>query len=92
MPIGAPAADPGPDGLPMTMDDRAIYSGASAGDGAFGFGFQAGAIYRPNDIVAVGAAFNSTQSFSDFEFNTTYDNPYLPDGTATSFGMPRTSI
>ena len=65
-------------------------AGASAGDGAFGFGFQAGAIFRPNDLVAIGASFNSTQYFSDFEFNTTYDNPYVPDGTATSFGMPRT--
>jgi len=90
MPIGAPAADPGPDGVPMTMDDRAIYSSAAAGDGAFGFGFQAGAIFRPNDLVAIGASFNSAQYFSDFEFNTTYDNPYLPDGTPTSFGMPRT--
>ena len=85
MPIGAPAADPGPDGIPMTMDDVAIYSGATAADGAFGFGFQAGAIYRPNDLVSVGASFSSAQYFSDFEFNTTFDNPNL-----ASFGTPRT--
>lgn len=85
MPVAAPAGDPGPDGLPQTADDRAFYSRATASDGVFGFGVQAGVIWRPNDLVSVGAAFTSRQSFGDFEFNSMYENPNLPN-----YGTPRT--
>lgn len=85
MPVAAPAVDPGPDGTLGTADDRAFFSRATAADGAFGAGFQLGAIYRPNDIVAVGAALTSKQYFQDFSFNSAFENPNLP-----SYGTPRT--
>jgi long-chain fatty acid transport protein len=85
MPIAAPAADPGPDGIPFTADDRAFYSGASSADGALGVGFQAGLVFNVNDMIALGASVTSPQYFQDFEFNSTYDNPNLPN-----FGEPRT--
>lgn len=80
----APAADPGPDGVPRTADDRAFYSSATASDGTFGAGFQIGAIYKVAPAVSFGASYTSTQRFRDFEYNSTYANPNLP-----SFGMPR---
>ncbi len=83
-PAAAPAVDPGPDGVFGTQDDRAFYSPAVAGDGSFGIGFQAGLIYRPTDILAVGASYTSPQWFHDFEYNSSFANPNLP-----SFGTPR---
>jgi long-chain fatty acid transport protein len=85
MPVAAPAFDPGPDSTPGTPDDRAFYSRATAADGAFGFGVQLGAIYRLNDLFAIGAAFTSEQKFQDFSFNSVFENPNLP-----TFGTPRT--
>jgi long-chain fatty acid transport protein len=84
-PIAAPAVDPGPDGTPGTLDDRAFYSRATAADGAFGFGFQAGFLFKPNDLIAIGASYTSEQAFEDFEFNGVYENPNLP-----TYGTPRT--
>lgn len=37
----------------------------------YGLGFTAGAIYKLSDTVTLGAAYESKQDFSDFEFNTT---------------------
>jgi long-chain fatty acid transport protein len=67
-----------------TVDAQGIsyYSGAPA-DGAFGFGYQVGAVYRPNDLVSLGAAYTSKQNFDPFKYNSTYANPTLPSyGTA----------
>lgn len=80
----APAADPGPDGVPRTRDDRAYYSSAYASDGAFGFGGQVGLIFRPVPTMSVGASYTSHQRFRAFEYNGTFANPNLP-----SFGTPR---
>ncbi len=85
LPVGAPAVDPGPDGTPGTQDDRAFFSSGAAADGAFGFGAQVGAIYNVNDMISIGASFQTPQWFEDFEFNTTFANPNLPN-----FGTPRT--
>lgn len=83
-PVAAPAADPGPDGTPGTQDDRAFYSSATAGDGSFGAGFQAGLIFRASPMMAFGVAYTSVQKFSAFEYNAVYENPNL-----ATFGAPR---
>lgn len=80
----APAADPGPDGMPRTADDRAYYSSAYAGDGTFGFGAQVGVIFRPVPAMSLGASYTSPQRFRAFEYNSTFANPNL-----SSYGMPR---
>jgi long-chain fatty acid transport protein len=85
MPTAAPDADPGPDGKPYTADDRAYYPSAASGDGAFGFGMQAGLQYQVNDKLALGLAYTSTQMFQDFEYTSVNANPNLP-----SFGAART--
>lgn len=77
MPVAPPAFDPG--------SGTAFYSSASAADGAFGIGFQAGALFKPNDLVSLGASYTSEQRFQDFEFTSTFANPNL-----SNFGTPRT--
>lgn len=84
-PAGSPAADPGPDGKPYTQDDRAFYSRATASDGAWGLGFQAGLIYEATPSLNVGVSYASKQSFQDFEWNVMNENPFLPD-----YGQTRT--
>lgn len=74
MPVAPPAVGPGP---------AAFYPDASAGDGAFGAGFQVGLMVKPNDLVAFGASYTSPQWFEDFMFYSTEDNPNLP-----THGMP----
>ena len=78
MPIATPAADPGPDGIPFTQDDRAFYSGTAHADGAFGLGAQVGFLYRASDRIALGASYASPQVFQDFEFDAVYEDPNLP--------------
>ena len=85
MPIASPAVDPGPDGQPNTADDRAFYSSATDGDGAFGAGFQLGLQYSPASWLSLGAAYTSPQWFQDFEYGAVWENPNLP-----SFNLPRT--
>jgi len=86
MPTASPAFDPGPDGVPMTQDDRAFYSRATATDGAFGFGFQAGLIVNATEHVNLGLSYSSPQWFQDFEYHSVYENPNLPNfGQARSF-------
>lgn len=75
LPIAAPAVSPGP---------AAYYSSAAPGDGAFGIGIQAGALYKFNDPVSIGASYTSPQWFRSFRFNSTFANPDLP-----SYGTPR---
>jgi long-chain fatty acid transport protein len=71
MPIAPPAIDPG--------TGTAYYSRATATDGSFGVGFQAGLIYKATDMLRVGLSYTSPQWFQDFEFNAVYENPELPD-------------
>jgi len=71
MPTASPAFDPG--------TGTAYYSRATAADGAFGFGFQAGLIYELSDALAVGVSYSSPQWFQDFEYNAVYENPNLPN-------------
>jgi long-chain fatty acid transport protein len=85
LPTASPDVDPGPDGTPGTPDDRVFYPRATAADPAWGFGFQAGVIYRPSATVSLGAAYTSKQRFQDFEFTSVHENPNLPN-----FGSPRT--
>ena len=70
MPIAPPAFDPG--------TGAAFYSRATATDGAFGVGFQAGLIYEATSALRLGLAYTSPQNFQDFEYNAVYENPNLP--------------
>jgi long-chain fatty acid transport protein len=74
-PIAAPAADP---------SGAVYYSRATAADGAFGFGFQVGAMVMPVEKVAIGAAYSSAGYFDEFTYNGVYENPNLPN-----FQQPR---
>jgi len=67
------------------MDDRAFYSRATAADGAWGFGFQAGLIYKATGKLNLGLSYASKQTFQDFEWNVLHENPFLPN-----FGQART--
>jgi long-chain fatty acid transport protein len=71
MPIAPPAFDPG--------TGTAYYSRATATDGSFGLGFQAGLIYKATDMLRVGLSYTSPQWFQDFEYNAVYENPELPN-------------
>lgn len=75
-PVAGPSADP---------SGSMYYSRATATDGAFGFGFQAGVVVQPIERVAVGAAYSSPGWFDEFEYNGVYENPNMAD-----FQMPRT--
>lgn len=77
MPAATPAADP--------STNTAFYPSAGATDGAFGFGFQVGLLYRIKEIGFFGASYTSEQWFRSFEWNSTYANPNLPN-----FGQPTT--
>ncbi len=86
MPTAAPAADPGPDGVPYTADDRAYYSSAAAADGAFGLGVQAGLQYQATPALALGLAYTSAQMFQDFTYTAVYEDPNVPTfNTARTF-------
>jgi long-chain fatty acid transport protein len=60
------------------------FPGATAADGAFGYGFQLGATYNVNDMISAAIAYTSQQRFQDFTFNSTHANPGL-----ANFGAPR---
>lgn len=79
--IPMPAASPDFD--PNTM--TAYYPSAGAADGAFGFGFQVGMLYKLREVAYFGASYTSEQWFKPFEWNSTHANPNLP-----SFGEPTT--
>ena len=78
MPIGAPTVTQGPQG------PQAFYSRATAADGAFGVGVQAGLLFEATDYLALGLAYTSTQRFQDFEFNSMNENP-----NSNGFGQSR---
>jgi long-chain fatty acid transport protein len=69
---------------PFAAPDGQYYPNASNVDGAFGFGFQVGVLYRVNDALSVGASYASPQWFGDFEWNVTNANP------GGQYGFPRT--
>ena len=76
MPTAAPDFD--------QVSGTAYYAGASAADGAFGLGFQAGLMYQFNDMIAFGASYSSEQFFEEFKWNSTVANPNLP-----TYGTPK---
>ena len=82
MPVARPAVDPG--------SGTAYYSRATATDGAFGFGFQAGLLYDATDVLRVGLSYTSPQWFDDFKFNAVWENPELENFQSPrriSFGL-----
>ncbi len=70
-PAASPAYDPN--------SGTSFYSRATATDGAYGLGVQAGLLYRATDALRLGLSYTSKQSFQDFQFNTMYENPMLPN-------------
>lgn len=46
-----------------------LFPPATQGRQRWGLGFQAGVLYRPNDVVSVGASYKSKQWFEAFKFN-----------------------
>jgi len=73
------------DPMPAASPDGGFYPRATAADGAFGFGFQAGLTYRVKDGLSVGASYSSPQYFQDFEWNSVVADP-----TSPAFGTART--
>jgi long-chain fatty acid transport protein len=67
------------DPMPAASPDGAYYPGATAAASTFGFGFQAGLIYKMTDAVNLGLAYTSTQHFGEFEWNSRNDNPTDPN-------------
>lgn len=57
-------------------------------DSAWGFGFQAGMLYKINDKFNVGLSYQSEMDFEDFEWNSAVANPNLPTfGTARKLSL-----
>lgn len=82
MPTAPPAYD--------ANTGAAYYSRATATDGAYGLGLQAGLLYRATDAIHLGLAYTSKQSFQDFQYNAQYENPMLPNfqtARSISFAM-----
>ncbi len=46
-----------------------LFPSATQGRPYWGLGFQAGVLYRPNDIMSFGASYKSKQRFETFEYN-----------------------
>jgi long-chain fatty acid transport protein len=85
MPIAAPAVDPGPDGTPGTLDDRAYYSRATDADGSFGIGGQMGVQFAATPALSIGLAYTTPQVFQKFSYGAVYEDP-----TLVTYNMPRT--
>ena len=71
------AVVPNPTAPPAAGQNGVYYSDAGAADGAFGFGFELGAMYKINDVIALGASYTSTQVFEEFEWNSLNKNPTM---------------
>lgn len=71
------AVIPNPTAAPAGNQNGVYYSDAGAADGAFGYGFQLGAMYKINDVIAIGASYTSTQVFEEFEWNSLNKNPTM---------------
>ncbi|MEN8145401.1 MAG: outer membrane protein transport protein [Gemmatimonadota bacterium] len=76
----APVTSPG-FGSPF---DRSHFSSALAGDTRVGVGFLGGLVWNINDMVSVGASYNSERTFGTFEFSSVNANP-----NQLSFGLRR---
>jgi len=66
------------DPMPAASPDGAFYPGATAAATTFGFGFQAGLIYKVTDAMNLGLAYTSKQHFGEFEWNSRNDDPTDP--------------
>ncbi len=66
------------DPMPAASPNGAFYPGATAAASTFGFGFQAGLIYRLTDAMNFGLAYTSEQFFGEFEWNSRNDDPTDP--------------
>jgi long-chain fatty acid transport protein len=66
------------DPFPAAQPNGAFYPSATASATTFGFGFQAGIIYRATETLNLGLAYSSNQSFGDFEWNSTNADPTDP--------------
>jgi long-chain fatty acid transport protein len=76
------------DPFPATSPNGAFYPSATASATTFGFGFQAGLIYRLTETMNVGLAYSSEQMFDDFTWNSTNADPTDPAfGTHREFSF-----
>jgi long-chain fatty acid transport protein len=66
------------DPFPAAQPDGSFYPSATAADVVFGFGFQAGVIYRLTEALNLGFAYSSKQVFDEFNWNSTNANPTDP--------------
>jgi long-chain fatty acid transport protein len=66
------------DPMPAASPNGSFYPGATAAASTFGFGFQAGLIYKMTDAMNLGLAYTSKQHFGEFEWNSRNDNPTDP--------------
>ncbi len=66
------------DPFPAASPNGAFYPGATAAASTFGFGFQAGLIYRLTEAMNLGLAYTSKQHFGEFEWNSRNDDPTDP--------------
>ena len=46
-----------------------LFPAATQGRPRWGFGFQGGVLYRPNDVMSVGASYKTKQWFETFSYN-----------------------
>ena len=60
------AADPA---FFATRNADGLFPPATQGRPRWGFGFQGGVLYRPNDAMSVGASYKTKQWFETFEYN-----------------------
>jgi len=76
------------DPFPAASPDGAFYPSATASATTFGFGFQAGLIYKLTQTMNLGLAYTSTQHFNEFTWNSTNANPTDPAfGTHREFSF-----
>jgi long-chain fatty acid transport protein len=76
------------DPFPATSPNGAFYPSATAAATTFGFGFQAGLIYKLTQAMNLGLAYTSEQHFNDFTWNSTNADPTDPAfGTHREFSF-----
>ncbi|MFH1763220.1 MAG: outer membrane protein transport protein [Gemmatimonadota bacterium] len=83
------------DPFPAASPNGAFYPGATAAASTFGFGFQAGLIYKLTDAMNLGLAYTSQQHFGEFEWNSRNDDPTDPmwgTGRTLNFQMDAPAI
>ncbi len=76
------------DPFPATEPNGAYYPSATASATAFGFGLQAGLIYKMTQSLNLGLAYTSEQKFNEFTWNSTNADPTDPAfGTHREFSF-----